>query len=146
MKGTLPIRGKPFYLSMLILFMALLAPQAPARLFEKAGAGQGNAKITYKITGDVYYGDKNRFNAPCVLTRETVFKAIPAYQKIGREGLDKNSARYYFLLEEANKAFRDSVKETAVEKGYDLVVEKGGIKPSEKMKFTDITQAVVDNL
>jgi len=83
--------------------------------------------IDYRISGDIYFGDQNRFGSPCVLCRDKIFKKIPAYQKILRENLDRHSARYYFLLEEANKVFRDKVKEVAGKLGFDLVVEKGGI-------------------
>lgn len=100
-------------------------------------------KITYRITGDVYFGDKNRFSKPCVLDRDKVFAKIPAFQKIKREGLDKSSARYYFLLEEANRVFRAKVKEVAKEKKYDLVVEKDEIKASKNVKIPDITRAVI---
>lgn len=103
-------------------------------------------KVTYKVTGDVYYGDKNTFKKPCVLERSKVFAKIPAYQAIKREKLKKNSARYSFLLKKANKVFRDTVAKVAEEKGVDLVVEKGGIKASKGVRIPVITKAVVKAL
>jgi hypothetical protein len=100
----------------------------------------------FRISGHVYYGDKNHFQNPCVLQREKVFKEIPAYKKIVREKLDKNSARYYFLLEEANRTFRTKVQEIASQLGYDLVVEKGGIKGEKRTRFHDISREVIKAL
>ncbi|MFH1998419.1 MAG: hypothetical protein ABIK28_02010, partial [Planctomycetota bacterium] len=83
-------------------------------------------KVNYKITGDIYYGDKNLFNTPAVLNRDKIFAEIPAFKKIKKEKLDKHCARYFMLLEQANEVFRDKVKAKADEMGFDLVVEKGG--------------------
>lgn len=101
-------------------------------------------KVNYKITGDVYFGDKNLFSAPAVIKRDKVFAEIPAYKTIKKEKLDKRSARYFMLLEQANKEFREKVKETAEKLGYDLVVEKGKIKAEPAMKFPNITKDVID--
>jgi hypothetical protein len=99
-------------------------------------------KITYKITGNIYFGDKAKFKKPCIIDRDKVFAKIPAYQAIKREKLDQSSARYFFLLEEANRVFRAKVKEVAEENEFDLVVERNGIK-AKGVKFTDITKDVI---
>jgi len=100
-------------------------------------------KIKYKISGDVYHGDKAKFSKPCVVDRKKVFEKIPSYIKIKRENLDKSSARYFFLIKEANKAFNKAVKEKAEELGYDLVVEKGEIK-AKGVKIPNITKKVLE--
>ncbi len=103
-------------------------------------------KVTYTVTGDVYYGDKNTFKKPCVLQRSKIFAKIPAYQAIKREKLKKDSARYAFLLKEANRVFRETIEKVAEEKGVDLVVEKGGIKASKGVRIPVITKAVIKAL
>ena len=102
-------------------------------------------KVTYRVTGDVYHGDKNKFSKPCVLRRNKIFEKIPAYQTIKRERLNKNSARYYFLIEKANKVFFSKIKEALEDMHYDLVVEKNGIK-AKGVKIPDITSAVIKKI
>jgi len=129
------------------LFIAFLIFPSPQLVFGSDEQNTlSNDDSPFRISGDVYYGDKNRFNNPCVLKRDTVFKKIPAYQKIIREKLDKNSARYYLLLEEANRTFQNIVKTVASRLGYDLVAEKGCIKSSKRIRIKDITKEVVDAL
>ena len=128
----------------LALFLVGFGLICPAVFAQDGGDKDTEEKITFKVTGDVYYGDKNRFSNPCVMDREKVFEKIPAYQTIKQEGLDKTSARYFFLLEEANKVFRDKVKAVTKKLEYDLTVEKGEIKASKKgYKFKDITKDVI---
>ena len=102
-------------------------------------------KGTYRVTGDVYHGDKHKFSKPCVLSRKKIFDQIPAYQTIKRERLNKNSARYYFLIEKANKVFFSKIKEALEDLHYDLVVEKGGIK-AKGVKIPDITDEVIKKI
>jgi len=103
--------------------------------------------VTYKITGDIYFGNKNSYKKPCVLDRKKVFAKIPAIKTIKREKLEKNSARYTFLLQQANKVFRKTVSDVATKKGYDLAVERGGIKATKKgVRIPDITKAVIKAL
>ena len=102
-------------------------------------------KVTYRVTGDVYYGDKNKFNKPCVLSRKKIFEKIPAYQTIKRERLNKNSARYYYLIEKAYRVFFSKIKEALGDLHYDLVVEKGGIK-AKGVRIPDITSEVIKKI
>jgi hypothetical protein len=121
-------------LALFFSFLACLSSPTCAAVLEK---------ITYTITGDVYLGDKNSFEKPCVITRKQVFSEIPEIQTIKREKLDKNSARYAFLIKQANGVFRKAVEDAAGGKGYDLVVERGGIKADDGSRISDITKAVI---
>lgn len=114
-----------------------------APLFISSNTVVESSLAKYKVTGDVFYGDKNKFSNPCVVERDKVFKKIPAYIKIKREGLDKSSARYFFLIKQANEAFTAAVKTKAEELKYDLVVEKDGIKAKKGVKIPDITKKVI---
>ena len=126
------------------LLLAMLIPTSSLVLAqdEEKESDKDKVKITYKITGNIYFGDKTKFKKPCVIDRDKAFEKIPAYQAIKREGLDKTSARYFFLLEEANRVFKASVKEVAEENEFDLVVQRNGIK-AKGVKFTDITKDVI---
>ena len=99
-------------------------------------------KTRYRVTGDVYFGDRYQFSKPCVLSRKKVFEKIPEYQTIVRERLNKHSARYHLLIEQANRVFRSKIKEALEELGYDLVVEKKGIK-TRGVKIPDISKEVI---
>jgi len=100
------------------------------------------AKIKYRVTGDVYFGDRYQFSKPCVLCRKKIFEKIPEYQTIVHEQLNKNSARYHLLIEQANRVFRSKIKEALEGLGYDLVVEKKGIK-ARGVKIPDISKEVI---
>lgn len=131
------------YLAVLLGSMISISTPAMAVPLEEMSLDE----VTYKITGDVYSGNKDSFKNPCVLDRKKVFAKIPAIQTIKREKLEKNSARYTFLLQQANKVFRETVSDVASDKGYDLAVEQGGIKATEKgVRIPDITKAVIKAL
>jgi len=130
--------------SICLLFIMLAFAPNSGVIARSDLAEKDSDKINYKITGDVYFGDKNLFSAPAVMNRDKVFAEIPAFKTIKKEKLDKRSARYFMLLEQANEVFREKVKATAERMGHDLVVEKGGIKADPAMKFSNITQDVID--
>ncbi len=122
----------------------------------RRGAGMGSVKNIMirsldckrynqftSITGNVYYGDIYSFRSPCTIRRLKVFDKIPAILTIKKENLNKDSARYHFLIQKANKIFREIVDKTAREKGYDLIVERGGIKAGGGARIPDITRAVI---
>jgi hypothetical protein len=102
-------------------------------------------KVRYRVTGDVYHGDKYKFEKPCTLCRKKVFEVIPEYQTIKRERLNKHSARYHILIQQANRVFRSKIKEALEDLDYDLVVEKKGIK-ARRIKIPDITEEVIDKI
>ncbi len=97
----------------------------------------------YVITGDVYFGSIHSFRKPCVLKRTSVFAEIQAVKTIKREKLEKDSARYAFLIQKANRVFRETVEKVAAEKGFHLVVEKGGIRAADGSRIPNITDSVI---
>ena len=125
-----------------VALVALIFIGVVSTFSDSAWPSEGD-KITYTITGDVYLGDKNSFDNPCVIIRKQIFEKIPAIQTIKREKLDKNSARYAFLIKQANKDFREAVEKAASAKGYDLVVERGGIRADDGTRINDITDEVI---
>lgn len=143
-------RHSPRFLTMrllpvcgLSLFIAFAIPAIGAGASGQAAPAPQVEPVHYRVSGSVYFGHKEKFSQPCTLSRKDVFEVIPAYRTIKEEGLDKSSARYYFLIERANRVFRAAVRAVAVKLGYDLVVERGGIKSSKGVRVPDITRAVI---
>jgi len=92
----------------------------------------------------VYYGNPDAYTKPAVVHAPTVFKHIEAYKKIEQEGIKKDSARYFLLMQEANQAFREAVKKVALQEKVDLVGEKGTVRVVEgEAELGDLTQKVV---
>jgi hypothetical protein len=122
----------------LILLLSLLGGEAvtPAPTHEDGKKG-------VVVSGKVYLGEKASFTRAVTIDQKKVFEAIPAYQSIKKENVEKDTARYHFLIQEANRVFKEALKKLAKEKGFDLVVEKDGIKiPGESV--SDMTQSVID--
>jgi|GEM_PF-2944421 len=137
------MRCKGYHVGSAALVLFLLFLGGPVASVTSSAFAAVLDEITYLIEGDVYYGDQESFNTPAVLSRSKVFDEIPEVKTIRREKLKKDSPRYVSLLEKANKVFREVVEEVADEKGYDLVVEKGGIKASDGSRIPNITKKVI---
>lgn len=75
----------------------------------------------------VYYGRTRSFVRPAVVSLDHVFGVIPDYQTIVAEGLPPNDARYWLLLERANKLFAEAVRHVAMAHGYDMICERGAL-------------------
>ncbi len=93
----------------------------------------------------VLLGNASKFTKPATINSADVFKNIPAYQQIQKQGLTKKDAKYWILLEEANQVFNKTLAEIAKAKGYDLVAEAGGIT-ADGVEVPDLTAAVNEKL
>jgi hypothetical protein len=80
----------------------------------------------------IYHGRADSFATPAVIERDKVFGAIPEYRQIREEGLTRDDARYWILLQKANDVFREAVVRAAEAGGYDLIAEKGTVRPRGK--------------
>jgi len=99
------------------------------------------------ITGRVYYGMKDEFDplrnpTVAVVDSKKVYRQIPSYKVILKEGIKKDSARYAQLMYHATLVFKSAVVHAA-EGNYQFVVEKGGVKgyPTK-----DITKKVLEEV
>ncbi len=93
----------------------------------------------------VYLGDPEAFTTAATVSGKKVFHAIPEYQQILDEGLDKNDAKYWVLLKKANVKFNAALKRAAEDQGFDLVAETGAIV-AEDEDIANLTQAIIDAL
>src|SRR5262249_57918608 len=78
------------------------------------------------ITGRVLLGDAKHFASLGTVDRKAVFDAIPAIRTLREEHLTKDSARYHFLVFEANRVFQRALEVAAGDRSVDLVVARGG--------------------
>jgi len=124
-----------------ILFLTVLTSQG--MVATKPGFSYEDGRKGVVVSGKVYLGEKTSFSRAVTIDQKKIFESIPAYQSIKKEGVEKDTARYHFLIQEANRVFKEALKKLAKEQGFDLVVEKDGIKiPNETV--SDVTQAVID--
>jgi hypothetical protein len=79
------------------------------------------------VTGKVLLGDPKSFRAVATIDRRLLMEAIPAYRALRTEAVARHSARYHFLIYEANRELQRVVAVAAGREGVDLVVETGGV-------------------
>ena len=72
-----------------------------------------------------------------------VYKQIPAYQTIVKEGIERGTARWNQLMKEATAHFKKALKAVATSGSYVLIVEEGAISG---YSTTDATTAIIDAL
>jgi len=94
-----------------------------------------------RVTGTVLLGSTVGFSGIATVDRRRVFQSIPAWRTIVAEKLSRNTARYHFLLKEANDAFRRALEQVAVDNGVDLVVDSGGVEATG-LEVQDLTEAM----
>jgi hypothetical protein len=79
------------------------------------------------ISGKVLLGDTKAFRTIATVDRRRVFEAIPAIRALKVEKVARDSARYHFLIYEANREFQRVIGLAALQRSIDLVVEVGGV-------------------
>jgi len=97
--------------------------------------------------GKVYFGNPRNYHRPAELEAAKVFKVIPEYQQLVREGVSPEDPRYWSLMDKANTRFIRALVSVARKYGYDLIGEKGFLR-GQKLghKVTDITLLVLDEI
>ena len=78
-----------------------------------------------------------------VVNSKTVYKAIPEYKQIKREGLKEGSAKYYNLMKKASDKYHTTLQKTARQGGFYVLVEKGGVTG---YPTTNVTELCISNL
>jgi len=125
---------------------AATAPTAAPRLFlTRSGSAPVPLSKVRCRAAEVYSGNARCFQRAATLEAQKVFDALPPYQQLRREGLSKESARYWLLINQSNALFHRAVRSVRAEKGVDLVGEKGSLSV-EGMELPDITKEVLARL
>lgn len=78
-----------------------------------------------------------------VVNSKKIYLEIPAYKTIVKDKVEKGSARYIQLMEEATALYRSTLEKVAKEKSVKLIVETGGVSG---VKTTDLTDAIIESL
>jgi len=97
------------------------------------------------VTGKVLLGDAKSFRAVGVVDRRQVFDAIPAMRALRAERISPDSARYHFLVYEANRSFRRALQLASSSSKIDLIVEAGGVSAAgiDVMDLTELTRSML---
>lgn len=96
-----------------------------------------------QIVGQIVRGERARGTVIAEVDVDRCFEAIPSYRNVKGDRNSRDYARYLLNLTEANEEFRSAVEGIALRDGYDLVVEKGGVRGA---RTVDITDAVCERL
>lgn len=121
-------------LLVVLLAVIALAPMVPAH------ATKPLPRVS--ITGRILLGDAKSFHAVATVDRTKVFAAIPAIKTLLAEKVPHNTARYHFLIYEANREFQRAIATAARSLGTDLVVEQGGVSAAG-IDVVDLTATAV---
>ena len=105
-----------------------------------SGVPDGDKKLTVNEQM-VLLGNAQKFTKAATVNSAEVFKNIPAYKQIQTDGLTEKDAKYWILLEQANKDFNKALGEVAKAGSLDLVAEAGGIT-ANGVDVADLTEAV----
>lgn len=78
-----------------------------------------------------------------VVNSKKVYLEIPAYKTILKDKIEKGSARYIQLMEEATAVYRSTLEKVAKDKSVLLIVETGGVSG---VKTSELTDAIIEAL
>lgn len=95
---------------------------------------------TFRVTDrtKVYLGTADAFSTPAVLDASKVMEVLPAMKTIKEDGIKKDSARWFMLMNEASQQFQKVVKAVAKDGNYDLIAEIGAVTgPKAIVDVTD---------
>lgn len=117
-------------------------PGIPASL-ASAHATKPLPRVT--VTGRVLLGDDRSFRTVGVVDRRAIFDALPSIRMLKVERVPRDSARYHFLVYEANRRFQRAIERASVASQVDLIVEAGGVSAAgiEVRDLTDLTRSFV---
>lgn len=95
------------------------------------------------IRGKVLLGDAKSFHAVGEVDRRAVFESLPSIKTLKAEKVARNTARYHFLIYEANREFHKAVTTAAHKLEVDLVVDAGGVEAAG-IEVADLTASAIE--
>ena len=102
-----------------------------------------NIDTTLIKYGSIANFSTERADKVAVVNSRNIYKKLPAYITIKKEGAEKGSARYYELMLKATTTYKRVLKAVAVKGKYVLIVEQGGVVD---YKFTDVTSLCIKQI
>ncbi len=129
----------------LLLALAASGEAPPAELCQLPSWSQDAVDID---KSKVRYGNLADFDATkghkvATVRSKDVYKQIPAYQTIVKEGIERGTARWNQLMKQATAQFKKALKSVATSGSYVLIVEEGAITG---YTTTDATTDIIDAL
>jgi len=97
------------------------------------------AKVRYGRVSEIDF-EKHKIG---VVNSKKVYLEIPAYKTIVKDKVERGSARYIKLMEEATSSFRSALAKVAEKKSLKLIVETGGVSG---VKTSEVTDAIIGAL
>lgn len=95
----------------------------------------------------VFWGDSKKFETPAEVDYKQVVISTPEYGELKKKKVEKGSAKYWILLNNASERAIRTIGEVAVSTKYDLVVDKGFLGAlNPPLEGADITGQVLDKL
>lgn len=127
-------------LSVIAPAMSEIAPANSTSLLVQDDEPKVNqSKVRYGKLADVDLA-KDKIG---VVNSKKVYLEIPAYKTILKDKIEKGSARYIQLMEEATAVYRNTLEKIAKDKSVVLVVETGGVSG---VKTSELTDAIIEAL
>jgi hypothetical protein len=110
-----------------LMAVAFASTPAPARAEDPAPPPPAYRVVDPAL---VYLGNPRVFKAPCAVSADRVYRAIPEYQEILDKNLTDKDVRYHFLMKRASEKFSKAIHDLAAALGYDLVAGIGAVVPA----------------
>tara|TARA_R110000850_G_scaffold63731_2_gene143714 strand:- start:596 stop:949 length:354 start_codon:yes stop_codon:yes gene_type:complete len=91
----------------------------------------------------IRYGSISNFSAErgdkvATVNSKNIYKKLPSYILLEKEGAKKGSARYNELMTKATKNYKRVLRAVAVKKKFVLIVEQGGVVDYKSEKATTL--------
>lgn len=102
-----------------------------------------NIDTTLIKYGDISSFSSERGDKVAVVNSRDIYKKLPSYITIKKEGAKKGSSRYYELMMKATKNYKRVLKAVATSQDYVLIVEQGGVVD---YKFTEVTSLCIKQI
>ena len=97
-----------------------------------------NIDTTLIKHGNISNFSTERNDKVAVVNSRNIYKKLPSYMAIEKEGVKKGSARYYELMTKATKTYKRVLRAVAIKKNFVLIVERGGVVDYEYEEATNL--------
>ena len=95
----------------------------------------------------IYIGSAINFDRPAEVNFQKIVDNSPEKKEIVRKNIESNTGKYWILLSQATDTARRALENTASEKNYDFVSQKGYLNSLTKpISVPNITDFVLEKL
>ena len=97
-----------------------------------------NIDTTLIKHGNISNFSTERNDKVAVVNSRNIYKKLPSYILLEKEGAEKGSARYHELMTKATKNYKRVLRAVAIKKNFVLIVERGGVVDYEYEEATNL--------